>query len=149
MTATMAVPIGISDIWSLDTLSKAEAFLQGRSRKPHILISNFISNSFTSHSASAEYLDSFDPKTGNVYAQVPVSSASEVEQALTAATDAFKSWRKTERAIRSRYLQRIAQLIEDNSELLAVWESIDQGKTLERARIEVDRAVSNFSYVFT
>jgi acyl-CoA reductase-like NAD-dependent aldehyde dehydrogenase len=37
-------------------------------------------------------------------------------------------------------------LMEENRELFAVWETIDQGKTLERARIEVDRAVSNFSY---
>ena len=149
MTATTDVPIGISGIWSLNTLSTAEAFLQGSSSKPRIRISNFISNAFTSHSTSTEYLDSFDPKTGNAYAQVPVSSASEVEQALTAATDAFKSWRKTSRAVRSKYLQRIARLIEENRELLAVWESIDQGKTLDRARVEVDRAVSNFSFVFT
>ncbi|RFU30455.1 hypothetical protein B7463_g5888, partial [Scytalidium lignicola] len=145
-TATDA-KVGISDIRSLDTLPKAEAFLHG-SNSPRIVISNFISNSFTPHSSS-DYIDSFDPKTGNAYARVPISSASEVEDAITSAAEAFKSWCKTSRGVRSKYLQRIAQLIQENRELLAVWESIDQGKTLERARIEVDRAISNFSYFST
>ena len=36
-------------------------------------------------------------------------------------------------------------LIYAHREVLAVWESLDQGKTIERARIEVERAVSNFA----
>jgi acyl-CoA reductase-like NAD-dependent aldehyde dehydrogenase len=68
-----------------------------------------------------------------------------VDSAVLAAEAAFKTWSKTTRAERSKYLQRIAALIQENRELFAVWESIDQGKTLERGRVEVDRAVSNFS----
>jgi acyl-CoA reductase-like NAD-dependent aldehyde dehydrogenase len=68
-----------------------------------------------------------------------------VDSAVLAAEAAFKTWSKTTRTERSKYLQRIAALIQENRELFAVWESIDQGKTLERGRVEVDRAVSNFS----
>jgi acyl-CoA reductase-like NAD-dependent aldehyde dehydrogenase len=77
--------------------------------------------------------------------RVPISSPYDVQNAVKAATTAFGSWSKTTRAVRSKYLQRIAALIEHNRELFAVWESIDQGKTLERARVEIDRAISNFS----
>lgn len=95
-----------------------------------------------------EYIDSFEPKTGKIYSRIPISTVADVQDAVDAATEAFQAWSRTPRAERSRYLQRIAALIQQNREVLAIWESIDQGKTLERARMEVDRAVSNFSLVF-
>jgi acyl-CoA reductase-like NAD-dependent aldehyde dehydrogenase len=148
MATTAQVPIGISDIWKLNTLPIAEAFLHNSPKDSRIVISNFISNSFSTETCS-QYIDTFNPKTGNAYARIPISNASEVEAALTTAAEAFNTWRKTSRSVRSGYLQRIAELIRENKELLAVWESIDQGKTLERARVEVDRAISNFSYVMS
>jgi acyl-CoA reductase-like NAD-dependent aldehyde dehydrogenase len=108
------------------------------------MLQNYISNTFTSHSSS-ESIPSFNPQTGQVFGHVPLSTAQDVDTAVLAAEAAFKNWSKTTRAERSKYLQRIAALIQGNRELFAVWESIDQGKTVERARIEVDRAVSNFS----
>ncbi|KAI0121057.1 aldehyde dehydrogenase domain-containing protein [Xylariales sp. AK1849] len=137
----------IHDAWECDSLDKAEVFIKGLGSEAALVLENFIGNNF---SASPEYhIDSIDPKTGKVFAKVPVSNAAEIDEALQAATTAFKSWSKTTAATRSKYLQRVAQLIQENRELLAVWESIDQGKTLARARIEVDRAVSNFSYFST
>jgi acyl-CoA reductase-like NAD-dependent aldehyde dehydrogenase len=129
-------------LWECNTVDKAHAYLQDSSP---LRLQNYISNTFASNT-SQETIDSFDPKTGQVYARVPISSAENVDTAVLAAEHAFKSWSKTTRAERSRYLQRIAALIQENKELFAVWESIDQGKTLERARVEVDRAVANFSY---
>lgn len=93
---------------------------------------------------TANYVDSINPKTGKSFARVPISSAAQVDHALQAATDAFKKWSRTTAAFRSSLLQRVAFLIEENKELLAVWESIDQGKTVARARVEVDRAATNF-----
>lgn len=131
----------IRDAWACDSLEKAEALLQARGGQPGLTMENFVQNSFA---PSARHMDTINPKTGRVYARVPVSTPEEVDAALQRASEAFKSWSKTSVAVRSKYLQRIAQLIQENRELLAVWESIDQGKTLERARVEVDRAISNF-----
>lgn len=131
----------IRDAWACDSLEKAEAFLQAQGNNGRLVMENFVGNSFA---GSSQHIDATNPKTGQAFAQVPISSAAEVDEALKSATAAFKSWSKTTAAVRSKYLQRISQLIQENRELLAVWESIDQGKTLERARIEVDRAVSNF-----
>jgi acyl-CoA reductase-like NAD-dependent aldehyde dehydrogenase len=135
----------ISNLWQYDTLEKAQNLINNDHVQPPVTITNFVSNTFVSRT-SDEWIDSFDPKTGKIFARVQNSSISEVEAAIDAATAAFKSWSRTTRAERSKYLQRIAGLIQDNRELFAVWESIDQGKTVERARIEVDRAISNFSY---
>ncbi|KAI1866733.1 uncharacterized protein JN550_007586 [Neoarthrinium moseri] len=136
----------IRDAWGCDSLDKAEAFIQAQGENGRLAMENFVGNAFA---PSSQHMDSVDPKTGKAFAKVPISSAAEVDEALRKATAAFKGWSKTTVATRSKYLERVAQLIQENRELLAIWESIDQGKTLARARIEVDRAVSNFSYFST
>lgn len=131
------------EIWSADTLEKATTLLRQLDGTP-LTLQHFSDNTF--HTAgSAKYIDSFEPKSGKLIARVPCASADEVDAAVNAAKSAFPSWSKTPRAERSRLLRRISDTIAENRELFAVWESIDQGKTLERARIEVDRAIANFS----
>lgn len=134
----------IRDVWSCDSLEKAEAFIKTYGSQTTLELENFVANSFR---PSSQHLETVNPKTGNVFAKVPISSAEEVDRALQEASTAFKSWSKTTAAARSQYLQRVAQLIQENRELFAIWESIDQGKTLARARVEVDRAISNFRSV--
>ncbi|KAG0645347.1 Aldehyde dehydrogenase 12 [Hyphodiscus hymeniophilus] len=138
----------ITALWSCNSIEKAKSYLGAIRGASQITISNYVGEAFISKTADS-YIDSFEPKTGNLYCKVPLTSAQDVDAAISCAKDAFKTWSKTARAVRSRYLQRIASLIEENRELFAVWESIDQGKTLARARIEVDRAISNFSYFST
>ncbi|KAK7962649.1 uncharacterized protein PG986_003474 [Apiospora aurea] len=156
----------IQDAWLCDTLEKAEAFIASphhasssssdKGGRYKIAMQNYVGGSFTeppptsaSTTTTSQYIDAVDPKTGRTFGQVPISSADEVEHALRAATEAFGPWSATPAAARSKHLQRVAQLIQEHRELFAVWESIDQGKTLERARVEVDRAVSNFNYFST
>ena len=138
----MASPLSTA-LWECNILEKANHYLKNNKDSP-LVLRNYVSNSFID-SKSEKLMNSFDPKTGEIYSHVPLSSASDVDHAVLAADAAFKSWSKTTRAERSKYLKEIAALIQENRELFAVWESIDQGKTVERARVEVDRAVSNFS----
>lgn len=105
---------------------------------------NLVANQYVPNTSDS-WIDSFEPKTGRVYARVPISTAAEVDAAIDVACDAFKTWSKTSRAARSGFLRRVAELIQIHHELFSVWESIDQGKTLARARIEIDRAISNFT----
>lgn len=130
-----------TDLWELNTEAKAQEFLTAG--QP-IHISNFVNNEFVAHTSSEDWIDSMNPRTAKTLVKVPRSGPADVEAALEAAAKAFPSWSKTSRKERSQLLQRIAGLISDNKELFAVWESIDQGKTLARARIEVDRAIDNF-----
>lgn len=133
------------DVWAANTLEKAEALIKTSTASNNgLVMHNLIGGSYVS---SESHIDSVNPKTGRVFAQVPIASAEQVDQALQIATEAFKTWKKTASAARSAYLRRVAQLIQENHETFAVWESIDQGKTLARARVEVDRAISNFKYV--
>jgi len=135
----------MEQLWTINTLPRAEAFL-AQSQTTKVVVENYIGGQFMKSRDQQQFIDSFEPKTGRKYAEVPISSAQDVQEAVDAAAAAFTSWSRTTRQVRSKYLQRIAAIIQDNRELFAVWESIDQGKTLDRARVEVDRAVSNFLY---
>lgn len=132
------------ELWEANTIEKATTLLNQLQGQP-LTLQHFTDNTFTT-TESSKYIDSFDPKTGNLIARVPCASPEEVDTATKAAKAAFPAWSKTPHAERSRYLRRVSDLIAENRELFAVWESIDQGKTLDRARVEVDRAVTNFAY---
>lgn len=136
----------LEELWAADTLEKATTLLKHLDGQP-VTLQHFVGNKFlaATKEPSAKVIDSYEPKSGKLIARIPCASADEVNTAIQAAKDAFPAWSKTPRAERSRYLRRISDIIAENRELFAVWESIDQGKTLERARIEVDRAISNFS----
>ena len=136
----------ISSLWTLDTADRADAYLTSRPNNP-MSLRNFIGNRFTEHSEPSRWIDSFNPRTGELLAQIPRSALSDVDHAVDAAARAFPTWSRTSRQERSEILLRIAEILKEKKELFAVWESIDQGKTLGRARVEVDRAITNFQYV--
>ncbi|KIE02229.1 Aldehyde dehydrogenase domain protein, partial [Metarhizium majus ARSEF 297] len=135
----------IATLWNADTPDAAEALLKTTAAKP-LRLQNFVGNEFYKASSSVDALESFNPRTGKVLVHVPSSSPADVDQAVDAAANAFPSWSRTPRQERARLLQKVAHLIQENKNLFAVWESMDQGKTLARAEAEVDRAATNFSY---
>lgn len=136
----------MDDLWKLNTLSTVEDFISQQDDQSLLVLRNCIGGAYGEKSSEQEFIPSYNPKTGREFAKVPISSAIEVQAAVDAAKAAFPSWSRLTRKSRSTHLQRIASLIQENRELFAVWESVDQGKTIERARVEVDRAVSNFQY---
>ena len=99
---------------------------------------------------SGEYLDNFNPATGEIYSHIPNSDARDVEKAVEAAKDAFLTWSKTSNEQRHDVLMRLVSLIGRDLDDLAAAESIDNGKTLTLARsVDIPRAVSNFKFYAT
>ncbi|KAE8355469.1 Aldehyde/histidinol dehydrogenase [Aspergillus coremiiformis] len=133
--------------WELDTLEDAEGHLQRLDFQPFQL-QNLVNGDLMPH-PHPDWIDSVNPKTGLGFACIPQSTPEQIDAAVKAAEAAFPSWSATPPSQRSQYLQRIASRIEKQRELFAVWESIDHGMTITRARVEVDRAVSNFRYFAT
>lgn len=112
-------------------------------------LSNFIDGRF-SPPRSERYFDDICPATGSVIAQIPDSDASDVEDAVRAASRAFRGWSETPAEARSRVLLKLADLIEQHSEELAQLESRDSGKPLALARrMDIPRAVQNFRFFAT
>lgn len=97
-----------------------------------------------------QYLENVDPSRGKVYSLIPDSGSEDVEAAVAAAQAAFPGWSQMKTQERSRYLLRIAELIDAEVENLAQAESIDNGKPLKLARaVDIPRARDNFSFFAT
>ena len=109
-------------------------------------LSNFINGQFVDP-ISGNYLDVFEPATGQIYARVPDSNNQDVETAIAAAEQAFSNWSITSREERSGILHKIADEINLRLEELAELESRDTGKPLSLAkRVDIPRAVENFRF---
>jgi aminomuconate-semialdehyde/2-hydroxymuconate-6-semialdehyde dehydrogenase len=112
-------------------------------------IKNYINGELIA-SISNQYIDNYNPATGEVYSYVPDSDERDVAMAVAATEKAFPKWSITPVEERSRLLMRVAELIEQNCEKLALAESIDNGKPVWLAKsVDVPRASSNFHFFAT
>ena len=82
-------------------------------------------------------LEVTNPATGSMFAQVACASATQIELAVSAASRAFPKWAATPLAQRQALLQSVADRIDAESETLAQLITLEQGKPLADARIEV------------
>ncbi len=110
------------------------------------LISNYINGKLLP-AMSGHTIENIEPATGLCYSQLPDSNAADVAVAVDAAVKAFAGWAKLPSEERSTILLRIADLILENTENLALAESKDTGKPLTVARqIDIPRASSNLRF---
>jgi aldehyde dehydrogenase len=97
--------------------------------------------------ASGQYFDNVTPVTGQVLCRIARSNADDVNKALDAAHAARAAWGRTSTTERGRLLERIAQRIEDNIELLATVETWDNGKPIrETMAADLPLMVDHFRY---
>jgi aldehyde dehydrogenase len=107
---------------------------------------NYIGGKWTAPS-SGEYFDNVTPVTGQVMCQIARSNAADVERALDAAHAAKAAWGKTSTTERGRMLEKIAQRIEENLEMLATIETWDNGKPIrETMAADMPLTVDHFRY---
>ena len=96
---------------------------------------------------STKWLNNYEPATGQIYSLIADSEATDIDKAVEAAETAFPAWSSLTKMERSKYLARIADLIEANHDALALAESIDNGKPLWLAkRVDIPRAADNFRF---
>ena len=107
---------------------------------------NFINGEFV-EPKSGQYFQNPTPITGEILCEIARSNADDVEAALDAAHAAFPSWGKTSLTERSNILLKIADRMEQNTQLLAVAETLDNGKPIrESIAADVALAVDHFRY---
>lgn len=90
--------------------------------------------------------DVWCPATGEKIAQVPFSTAAEVDKAVQAAKAAYWEWRTTPPLTRSRYLFRLKEAFEQNFEDIAKVLVTEEGKTIDESRGEVRRMIENVEH---
>ncbi|KUM29056.1 aldehyde dehydrogenase [Arthrobacter sp. EpRS66] len=97
--------------------------------------------------AKGMYFENVTPVTGKVFCEVARSTAEDIETALDAAHAAAPAWGKTSPAERAVILNKIADRIEENLEMLSVAETWDNGKAIrECLNADLPLAVDHFRY---
>ena len=107
---------------------------------------NFINGRFVPP-VKGEYFDVVTPINGKPYTRAARSGAEDIELALDAAHAAADAWGRTAPAERANVLLRIADRIEQNLEVLAYAETVDNGKPIrETLNADIPLTVDHFRY---
>jgi aldehyde dehydrogenase (NAD+) len=97
--------------------------------------------------ASGEYIKTINPATEEVLSAIPVAGAEDVERAARAARIGLERWGALSPIDRSKYLFRLARVIQERSRELAVLETINGGKPIRESRdVDVPLAAAHFFY---
>lgn len=109
-------------------------------------LNNYIGGAFHPP-VTGEYLDLIDPASGQQFSRVANSGKQDVEIAMDTAKKAYPSWAATSPEERSELMLRIADKIDENLEVLAQAESLDNGKPVSLSRrVDIPRASANFRF---
>jgi len=94
-----------------------------------------------------QYFDNPSPVTGKTVCQVARGTAEDIELALDAAHKAKDAWGKTSPAERANILNKIADRMEEKLDLLAMVETIDNGKPIrETTNADIPLGIDHFRY---
>jgi aminomuconate-semialdehyde/2-hydroxymuconate-6-semialdehyde dehydrogenase len=112
-------------------------------------LENYIGGNFIGP-LSGQFFDGINPATAGIYYQTPNSNKKDVELAVNAAQKAFAEWSAASTEKRFRILNKIADLIDEYLEELALAETNDNGKPLWLSKeVDIRRASDNFRFFAT
>jgi len=106
------------------------------------IVKNYIDGRWVEPDNSG-YLDVENPSTGQIIGKTPLSTIAEVNRAVDAAAEAFKTWSRTPVARRVQPLYKLDALLRENEEKIARTLVEEMGKSLPDARAEMKRIFEN------
>ncbi len=112
------------------------------------LCKNYINGEWVD-SVSGKTAPTYNPATGEILAEMVVSTPEDVDLAVAAARTSFyetRDWRDMDSQTRGDILLKIADLIDKYRDELARIESMDMGKPLREAESDVDDALHCYRY---
>jgi aldehyde dehydrogenase len=128
----------------METMSKTDNLVARPQFKERY--ENFINNEWVSP-VKGEYFDNISPVDGQTFTKVARSTKEDIELAIDAAHNAFKTWSKTSATVRSNILLKIADIMEKNLDYLAAIETIDNGKPIRETKAaDLPLAIDHFRY---
>ena len=100
----------------------------------------------TSSKGNSGFEDAINPFTEKPWAKVAQASEQDVHQAIKAAQDAFKTWKKVPGVQRAKLLNRLADLIEESADELSRIETSDNGKIRRETKAQMIFAARNYRF---
>ena len=108
-------------------------------------VKNFI-NGASVDAASGAKFDNHTPIDNSFVCQVAQGDVTDIDAATAAATAAFPAWRDMAGAARKKVLHKVADLIEENAEEIALLESLDTGQPIRFMSKAAVRGAANFRF---
>ncbi|MCC3158138.1 aldehyde dehydrogenase [Hymenobacter sp. 15J16-1T3B] len=128
----------------METLERTSTLVARPKFKDHY--DNFIGGKWVAP-VKGQYFDNLSPIDGKAFTKVARSTKEDIELALDAAHEAFKTWKLASATTRSNILLKIADAIEQNLEHLAAVETVENGKPIrETLNADLPLAVDHFRY---
>jgi malonate-semialdehyde dehydrogenase (acetylating)/methylmalonate-semialdehyde dehydrogenase len=106
------------------------------------VLANHIGGAWTPSTAT-QTLEDRDPATGELLAQVPLSTAADVDAAVRAARAAAAQWRRVSPLQRARAVMELRAVLDAHRDELGELVTRDMGKTLDDATAEVGRGIES------
>ncbi|EGQ22497.1 aldehyde dehydrogenase [Sporosarcina newyorkensis 2681] len=92
------------------------------------------------------YIDAINPATGAVLSKIARGNKEDVDLAVKAANEAFKTWSTLSVEERAAYLHKVADALEENTARLSMIECLDTGRPINEFGLDYDIAVKQFRY---
>ena len=125
---------------AIESSSEAQKWLEDNGRR----FGQFINGKFISQK-DAEIIASLDPSNGDLLANIEIASNSQLNTAVKAARQAQPNWQALGGHGRAKVLYALARLIQKNARLIAVLETLDNGKPIRESRdIDIPLAIRHF-----
>lgn len=94
-----------------------------------------------------KYFESINPSNEEVISKVSYASSDDVNKAVSAAEKAFKTWSKISGKDRSKYIFRIARILQEKAREFSVIESMDGGKPVRESKaVDIPVSIAHFFY---
>ena len=106
------------------------------------IVKNYVNGQWR-EAESTGYLDVENPSTGEILARTPLSSPAEVNQAIDAAYEAYKSWKNLPVARRVQPLYKLVDLLRQDEDKIARLLISEMGKSIPDAIAEMKRIYEN------
>ena len=112
-----------------ESAAPAQAWLAAHAPRLKLLV-----NGTWRDPADGEHFESVNPATAQPLIAVAQAGQADVDAAVAAAREAFPAWSATPGHVRARYLYALARQVQKHSRLLAVLETLDNGKPIRETR---------------
>ena len=123
-----------------ESAGEAHAWLEGHGRR----FGHFVGGAFTKPGGK---LESRNPATGDLLATLSLAGDKGLDAAVAAAREAQPGWAAMPGHKRARILYGLARIVQKQSRLFAVLESLDNGKPIRESRdIDIPLVARHFSY---
>jgi betaine-aldehyde dehydrogenase len=98
------------------------------------------------HTPKGGYADTFDPATGDILGPAAEANADDVALAVQAADEAFRSWRKVKPLQRAALLKKVASVLREHADELALLDATNCGNPVKEMRSDALNAVAQIEF---